>query len=257
MKTAAIIALSVAGTLAVTGTGYGLYQAGASQNVSVETMPLTLSETDIDSRVAMALQAALQEKAEQQAVQQQPVASTAAVGTAQPQPIQTPVSRPVVVTPVAQPIVQHVAQPVFQPAQQARVLHAEPLTTSWQEPREVCQQVTIQKRAQRDEKTQVAGTLLGAAAGGLLGNQIGGGSGKKVATVIGALAGAQVGKQSIQGSPRTYTSTQQQCHTVMETRTRTTDYLVSYELYGQLQTIRTTKDPGSYLLVENGRVVAF
>lgn len=41
----------------------------------------------------------------------------------------------------------------------------------------------------------VAGSVLGAAAGGLIGNQIGGGSGKTAATVIGALGGAYAGNQ--------------------------------------------------------------
>lgn len=40
---------------------------------------------------------------------------------------------------------------------------------------------------------RVTGTLLGGAAGGALGHQIGGGSGKDVATVAGALGGAYMG----------------------------------------------------------------
>ena len=40
-----------------------------------------------------------------------------------------------------------------------------------------------------------AGVLGGAAVGGLLGNQIGGGSGRAVATAVGAGAGAAVGTQ--------------------------------------------------------------
>lgn len=37
-------------------------------------------------------------------------------------------------------------------------------------------------------------TLLGAAIGGLIGNQFGGGTGKEVATAVGAVAGAQVAR---------------------------------------------------------------
>ena len=40
-----------------------------------------------------------------------------------------------------------------------------------------------------------AGVLGGAAVGGLLGNQIGGGSGRALATAVGAGAGAAVGTQ--------------------------------------------------------------
>lgn len=136
-------------------------------------------------------------------------------------------------------------------------MHVEPLTTSWQEPREVCQMVTVQKQAPVRDESRIAGTLLGAAAGGLLGNQVGGGSGKKVATVIGALAGAQLGKQSAERTARTYTTTEQQCSTVSETVSRTTGYLVTYEFNGQLHSIKTSNKPGDYLPIENGRVVAF
>ena len=42
---------------------------------------------------------------------------------------------------------------------------------------------------------QTGGTLVGAAAGGLLGSQFGGGAGKLAATAIGALAGAWIGNE--------------------------------------------------------------
>lgn len=41
----------------------------------------------------------------------------------------------------------------------------------------------------------VGGVLGGAAVGGLLGNQVGGGSGKQIATAVGAGAGAAAGTQ--------------------------------------------------------------
>ncbi|MEP5171755.1 MAG: glycine zipper 2TM domain-containing protein, partial [Erythrobacter sp.] len=41
---------------------------------------------------------------------------------------------------------------------------------------------------------RTTGTLLGGATGAVIGNQIGGGSGKKAATVIGAIVGASVGQ---------------------------------------------------------------
>lgn len=41
----------------------------------------------------------------------------------------------------------------------------------------------------------IGGTVAGAAAGGLLGNQVGGGTGKTLATVAGAGAGGYVGNR--------------------------------------------------------------
>ncbi len=49
---------------------------------------------------------------------------------------------------------------------------------------------------QTNAELQCAGGILGGAAvGGILGNQVGGGSGKRIATGVGAGAGAAVGTQ--------------------------------------------------------------
>lgn len=245
MKTAAIAVLSAASTVAAGGAGYGLYQAGASQaQASVASAPVAqpLTEEQIfEARVQAAVAAALEARE----------AAPAAAAVVASVPAATPVA-------VTGSITVHNASnapaPVRAPAR-ARVLHVEPISTSWQEPREVCQWVTVQKPVRVQQDDRVARTLLGAAAGGLLGNQIGGGSGKKVATVIGALAGAQVGSQTGDRAPRTISTTEQQCSTVMESRTRTSGYLVSYEYQGQIDTIRTSREPGAYLPVENGQVV--
>lgn len=247
MKTAAIAVLSAASTVAAGGAGYGLYQAGASQVQTTVTaapaaQPLT-EEQIFEARVQAAVAAALQARE----------AAPAVAATLASVPAATPVA-------VTGSITVHNASAVTAPAPvrapaRARVLHVEPVSTSWQEPREVCQWVTVQKPVRVQQDDRVARTLLGAAAGGLLGNQIGGGSGKKVATVIGALAGAQVGSQTGDRAPRTISTTEQQCSTVMESRSRTSGYLVSYEYQGQIETIRTSREPGAYLPVENGRVV--
>ncbi|MCF5918473.1 glycine zipper 2TM domain-containing protein, partial [Xanthomonas perforans] len=49
------------------------------------------------------------------------------------------------------------------------------------------------------DPNRIGGTLAGAAIGGLLGNQVGGGNGKKLATVAGAVAGGAAGR-TIQGN---------------------------------------------------------
>jgi len=53
---------------------------------------------------------------------------------------------------------------------------------------------SVTERTQRGEGSGV-GAVGGAVVGGLLGNQIGGGSGKDVATVVGALGGGYVGNE--------------------------------------------------------------
>jgi outer membrane lipoprotein SlyB len=63
--------------------------------------------------------------------------------------------------------------------------------------RVVCRNVEVQKNTR--DPNRIAGTATGAVIGGLLGNQIGGGSGKKLATVGGAVAGGAAGR-TIQGN---------------------------------------------------------
>jgi uncharacterized protein YcfJ len=59
--------------------------------------------------------------------------------------------------------------------------------------RTVCEDVTVQD--QPKDKHRIAGTAIGAVAGGLLGHQVGGGKGKTLATVGGAVAGGYAGNK--------------------------------------------------------------
>ncbi|MEE7547130.1 glycine zipper 2TM domain-containing protein [Xanthomonas sp. Kuri4-1] len=77
-----------------------------------------------------------------------------------------------------------------------------------------CKKVAVQKNS--TDPNRVGGTLAGAAIGGLLGNQIGGGSGKKLATVGGAVAGGATGRY-IQGQ-RQETNGNRVMETVCERR---------------------------------------
>ena len=61
----------------------------------------------------------------------------------------------------------------------------------------VCKNVEVQRNSR--DPNRIAGTATGAVVGGLLGNQVAGGSGKKIATVAGAVAGGAAGRQ-IQGN---------------------------------------------------------
>jgi len=63
--------------------------------------------------------------------------------------------------------------------------------------RVVCKNVEVQRNSR--DPNRIPGTATGAVIGGLLGNQVGGGNGKKLATVAGAVAGGAAGRQ-IQGN---------------------------------------------------------
>lgn len=60
-------------------------------------------------------------------------------------------------------------------------------------PHQVCHRVRVKDRPK--DSHQIAGTLVGAAAGGLLGNQFGGGKGKILTTAGGVVAGGYAGKK--------------------------------------------------------------
>jgi uncharacterized protein YcfJ len=61
----------------------------------------------------------------------------------------------------------------------------------------VCKNVEVQRSSK--DSNRILGTATGAVVGGLLGNQVGKGNGKKVATVGGAVAGGMIGRK-VQGN---------------------------------------------------------
>ncbi len=63
--------------------------------------------------------------------------------------------------------------------------------------RVVCEDVEVQRNS--SDPNRVGGTAAGAVIGGLLGNQIGSGNGRKLATVGGAVAGGAIGR-NVQGN---------------------------------------------------------
>ncbi|MOA34704.1 hypothetical protein D3C78_1560960 [compost metagenome] len=94
--------------------------------------------------------------------------------------------------------------------------------------------------------------------GGLLGNQVGGGSGKKLATVAGAVGGGYAGNkvQENMQAGDTYTTTETRCSTVMDSSEKLVGYDVKYQLDGKVGQVRMARDPGSRIpLDEQGQLV--
>ena len=58
-----------------------------------------------------------------------------------------------------------------------------------------CGKVTAVNVSEQRGEANALGVIAGGAAGALLGNQVGGGSGKSIATVAGAVGGAYAGKK--------------------------------------------------------------
>lgn len=141
--------------------------------------------------------------------------------------------------------------------QYAQVLAVKPVNETINTPREVCKEVAITRQAPVKDQHQIAGTAIGAVVGGLLGNQVGGGNGKKIATVAGAVGGGYAGNKAqehMQGTD-TYTTTETRCSTVIDTSEKRVGYDVKYELDGKVAEVRMASDPGRQIPVRDGQLV--
>jgi len=131
--------------------------------------------------------------------------------------------------------------------QYAQVLSATPIKESIKQPRQECRNVTLTHRRAVQDENRLAGSVLGAVAGGVLGHQFGGGRGRDVATVAGAVAGGYAGNQ-VQGGLQdrdTYTTTEQRCKTVYDKQEKKLGYDVTYKIGDQQGKIRMENDPGT------------
>lgn len=75
------------------------------------------------------------------------------------------------------------------------MISAKPIKETVKTPRQECRNVTVTHRRPVQDENRIAGSVLGAVAGGVIGHQFGGGRGKDVATVVGALGGGYAGNQ--------------------------------------------------------------
>ncbi|EFL9766277.1 glycine zipper 2TM domain-containing protein [Escherichia coli] len=157
--------------------------------------------------------------------------------------------------------------------QYAQVVSATPIKETVKTPRQECRNVTVTHRRPVQDENRITGSVLGAVAGGVIGHQFGGGRGKDVATVVGALGGGRgkdvatvvgalgggyAGNQ-IQGSLQesdTYTTTQQRCKTVYDKSEKMLGYDVTYKIGDQQGKIRMDRDPGTQIpLDSNGQLI--
>ena len=124
-------------------------------------------------------------------------------------------------------------------------------------PREHCEQVQVHKQAPVQDEKRVAGTAIGAVAGGLLGSAVGGGRGKTVATVAGAVAGGYGGNQVQKNMQEkdVVTTSENRCKTVQDRSERLVGYDVTYRLDGKEGKVRMAFDPGRQIPVRDGQLV--
>jgi uncharacterized protein YcfJ len=138
----------------------------------------------------------------------------------------------------------------------AEVLAAKPVTETTKTPRQVCDEVTVNEKAPVKDPNRIAGTAIGAVAGGLLGTQIGSGSGRTVATIAGAAAGGYAGREVQKGMQEksTVSRTETRCKTVYESHTKTVGYDVRYRLGEEEGQVRMDHPPGPRIPVKDGQL---
>jgi uncharacterized protein YcfJ len=138
----------------------------------------------------------------------------------------------------------------------AEVLAVEAVTETRRIPKEVCDDVVVNEEAPVKDPNRIAGTAIGAVAGGLLGSQIGSGKGRTVGTVAGAAAGGYAGHQVQKGMQEkdSVSRTERRCKTVYESHSETVGYDVRYRLGEEEGMVRMEQPPGPRIPVKDGEL---
>ena len=132
----------------------------------------------------------------------------------------------------------------------ARVLDVQPITrvVRTEVPHRECrtEQVTRQGSGANPTGAMLAGALIG----GVVGNQIGSGGGRRAATAAGVLIGSGMGHSSAVNTPRTAVEERCEVYTEIREDERFDGYRVSYEYGGAAVTEGAAQHPGDRIRVQ-------
>lgn len=120
-----------------------------------------------------------------------------------------------------------------------KVISSTPVIQQVGVPRQVCNESQVVSPGQKSG----AGAAMGALAGGAVGNQVGQGSGRALATMIGLVGGAVLGDH-IEGPGTPEVRNVQSCSTQTFYENRTIGYNVVYEYAGKQYSVQMPQDPG-------------
>ncbi|MGA8708218.1 MAG: glycine zipper 2TM domain-containing protein [Steroidobacteraceae bacterium] len=142
-------------------------------------------------------------------------------------------------------------------ARGAEVVSVTATTRAVKSPWQDCHDEQVTRTKPSRDTHQLVGTGVGAALGGLVGSQFGGGNGKILTTVAGVAAGGyaghQVEKKMQQGN--IYTVTERRCATVYDRSEVPDGFDVVYVLKGVQRHVHMDHDPGARIPVKDGRIV--
>lgn len=140
----------------------------------------------------------------------------------------------------------------------AQVVSVTPVNQDAGPPQQVCHDETVYKKVPPKDQHRIAGTVIGAVAGGLLGHMVGGGKGNTLATVAGAAGGGYAGNR-IEANAQDHNVKAEvvhRCTTVANPGGNIAAYDVTYVFNGVTRTTRMDHDPGSQVMVQQDGVVA-
>ncbi|PAU88878.1 hypothetical protein CK507_04155 [Pseudomonas sp. WN033] len=143
------------------------------------------------------------------------------------------------------------------PPTHAEVIKVAEIKETERTPRQVCQDVAVTRQKPVQDQHRITGTVAGAVVGGVLGNQVGGGSGKKLATIAGAAAGGYAGNKTQEHlqNNNTYTTTERRCETVYDSHAKVVGYQVDYRIGEQVGSVRMDHHPGDQIPLHDGQLV--
>lgn len=127
---------------------------------------------------------------------------------------------------------------------QGEVLSSYPITKNVSEryPEQVCNTVSVPVYTRQPSTASSSDVFVGAIFGGLLGNQVGGGSGKDAATILGAIVGADMVNKKAQGG-RNITSYQEETYCEVKYKYRDVQQVFGYDtsilIYNEIQVFQT------------------
>ena len=133
-----------------------------------------------------------------------------------------------------------------QATEYATVISSTPVTVTANAPRRVC---SDEQRYVQPQPSG-AGALIGAIAGGLLGNNIGAGFGRAAATGVGVVAGAAIGNSVEANAYPPADVPVRRCQAVASYEPRVVGYDVVYEYAGKRYSTRLAQDPGPQLALD-------
>jgi len=138
----------------------------------------------------------------------------------------------------------------------AEVLSVTPVSQTVTKPRQQCHKEKVTVHTKPKDSHNIAGTAVGAAVGGIVFNQLGGGVFRALATTAGVIGGGYAGNR-IENSVHkgsTKTVTKERCVTAYDRTTIPNGYLVSYTINGKTQQVHMDHDPGRQIPLKDGQL---